>query len=390
VENIMKRHYFLVLILLAFVVTMAAMPGTGQLNAAPGLQATAAATEAGGGFDPEVCFRAAANSDKEISMEAKKPPFKIGISNSFIGNSWRTQMIQMATAYGNSPDGKALISELTIVSSGQDVEAQIQAIDNMIAKGVDAIVLNAATPEAFGAVIKRAAEAGIPVISFDNVVTAPEAILVNEDQVEFGAVMAQDLVDRLKGKGNIVMVNGVPGTSVDQDRNKGAKEVFAKSPDIKIIAELQGDWDSGKAQTVMADFLATSPKVDAVWVQGGTPGVIQAFKNAKLPLVPMAGEAENGFRKALGELKGEGLVGISVGQTPGMVTVAMRTALELLQGRKMPRIIAMPLPIAKTETIKEGVDYFKDVPDDFFTAIKIPACGVDLSPEEILAVKVQQ
>lgn len=386
----MKRHALVIPVLLVAMLIMSALPGSLRLTAAPNGQATMAATTAATGFDPAVCFRAATNSDKEISMTAKKPPFKIAISNSFIGNSWRTQMIQMATAYGNSPDGKALISELTVVSSGQDVEAQIAAMDNMIAKGVDAIILDAATPEAFGAVIKRAAAAGIPVVSFDNIVTAPEAILVNEDQIEFGATMAKDLVQRLNGKGNIVMVNGVPGTSVDQDRQKGAKDVFSKSPDIKVIAELEGDWDSGKAQTVMADFLATNPKVDGVWVQGGTPGVIQAFKNAKVRLVPMAGEAENGFRKALAELKGEGLVGISVGQTPGMVTVAMRTALELLQGRKVPRIIAMPLPIATTETIKEGVDYFPQMPDDFFTAIKIPACGVNLSPEEILAVKVQK
>src|SRR3954454_24655781 len=139
----MKRHFFLILILLALVVTAGALPGTHQINAASALQATMAATASGGGFDPDVCFRADKASDKEISMTAKKPPFKIGISNSFIGNSWRTQMIQMATAYGNSPDGKALISELTILSSGQDVEAQIAAMDNMIAKGVDAIVLDA-------------------------------------------------------------------------------------------------------------------------------------------------------------------------------------------------------------------------------------------------------
>jgi len=386
----MKRYSVFVLALLAVVLVGAMLPGSRQLSAAPKQQATMAATKAAAGFDPAVCFRAAATSDKEISVPAKKAPFKIGISNSFIGNAWRTQMIQMATAYGNSTEGKSLISELTIISSGQDVEAQIAAIDNMIAKGVDAIILNAATPEAFGAVIKRAADAGIPVISFDNVVTAPEAILVNEDQVEFGATMAQDLVERMNKKGNVVMVNGVPGTSVDQDRQKGAKGVFSKNPDIKIVAELEGDWDSGKAQTVMTDFLATKQQVDGVWVQGGTPGVIQAFTNAKMKLVPMAGEAENGFRKALAEMKDQGLVGISVGQTPGMVTVSMKVALELLQGRKMPRIIAMPLPIAKTETIKEGVDYFKGVPDDFFTAIKIPACGINLSPEEILAVKIQK
>jgi ribose transport system substrate-binding protein len=383
----MKRHMLFVVALLVLALIVTAVPGTSHFTALA--QATMAATEAAGGFDPAVCFRAASNNDKEVSFEAKKPPFKIAINNGYIGNAWRTQMIQMATAYGATPEIKALISELTIVSSGNDVEKQIAQMDAMIAKGVDAIILNAESPTAFDAAVKRAADAGIIVVSFDNTVSAPEAILVNEDQVEFGAVMAADLVKRLNGKGNVVMVNGVAGTSVDTDRQKGAKEVFAKSPDIKIIAELEGKWDSGRAQTVMADFLATKAKVDGVWIQGGGPGVLQAFKDAKVPLVPMAGEAENGFRKALATMKDQGLVGISVGQTPGMVAVSMRVALELLQGKKLPRVIAMPLPVASTEDVKEGVHYFPDLPDDFFTAIKIPACGVNLTPEEILAVKVQ-
>ncbi|HLA44966.1 MAG TPA: substrate-binding domain-containing protein, partial [Aggregatilineales bacterium] len=93
---------------------------------------------------------------------------------------------------------------------------------------------------------------------------------------------------------------------------------------ITVIAELEGRWDSGTAQTVMADFLATQPEVGGVWVQGGGPGVIQAFKDAGVDLPPMAGEAENGFRKAMGEGEFEG---ISVGQTPGMVAVSMMAAL---------------------------------------------------------------
>jgi ribose transport system substrate-binding protein len=350
-------------------------------------EATPAADEVQ--YDPDACFRAAPNNDTMVSFPAKEGPYTIGISNSFIGNAWRTQMIQMAKAWAESPEVKPMIKELIVVSTGEDVEAQIAAMDNMIALGVDAIILNAATPTGFDAVIGRASEAGIIVVSFDNIVTAPEAVLVNEDQVEFGKVMAEDLVERIGGKGNVVMVNGVPGTSVDTDRNTGAKEVFSQYPDIKIIAELEGQWGSGVAQQVMADFLATQPTIDGVWIQGGGPGVIQAFDDAGYGLVPMAGEAENGFRKALAERQDEGLVGISVGQTPGMVDVAMQTALELLQGRELPRNIAMPLPLVTSEDIQEGVHYFADLPDDFFTPIKIPECGVNLSPEEILAVKVE-
>jgi len=190
----MKKN--LVFTLLALMAAIAiAMPASPRRNS---MAATEAATKsAAGGFDAAAFFRPATNNDKTVSYEAKTGPFKIGISNSFIGNAWRTQMIQMAKAYADTPEIKAMIKELTVVSSGQDVEAQIAQMDNMIAQGVDAIILNAATPEAFNAVIKRAAAAGVIVVSFDNIVTAPEAVLVNEDQVEFGRVMGEDLVKRM-------------------------------------------------------------------------------------------------------------------------------------------------------------------------------------------------
>jgi hypothetical protein len=148
-------------------------------------------------YDPEACFVAAESNDTMVQYEAKEGPYVIGISNSYIGNAWRTQMIQMAQAFSETEDVAPLIDELVIVSTGEDIEGQIAAMDNMIALGVDAIVINAINPTSFDAVVERAADAGIPVISFDGIVEAPQALIVNEDQVEFGAVMAQDLVDRI-------------------------------------------------------------------------------------------------------------------------------------------------------------------------------------------------
>jgi len=337
------------------------------------------------GYDAKACFQAAPGNDKMVKYPPKSPPYKIAVSNSFIGNAWRTEMIQMARAYVKQPHVAPLIKDFTLVSSGQDVATQIAQMDNMIASGADAIILNAATPTGFDAVIRRAADAGIIVVSFDNIVTSPDAVLVNEDQVEFGRVMAEDLVKRLGGKGNVVMVTGVPGTSVDRDRTKGAKEVFSKYPDIKIVAEVVGMWDDGVAQKVMADVLATQEDIDGVWVQAGTTGVVKAFMDAGRPFVPIAGEAENGFRKLMAEHRDEGLVGISVGQSPGLVAVSIQAALELLQGKELPRVISVPLPVATSEDLKPGVNYFPDLPDTFFTPISFPACGVDLTPQEILS-----
>lgn len=372
----MKR--LLALVVLGIIVSLVALPLVAQ---------DAEATEEPVEYDPEVCFAAAESNDTTVQFEAKEGPYLIGVSNSYIGNAWRTQMIQMAQAFAETEAVAPLIEDLVIVSTGDDVEAQIAAMDNMIALGVDAIILNAINPTSFDAVVSRAADAGIIVVAFDGVVDAPEAIIVNEDQIEFGAVMAADLVERMGGEGNVIMVNGVPGTSVDSDRIAGAKAVFEEYPDINVLAELEGRWDSGTAQTVVADFLATQPEVDGVWIQGGGPGVIQAFIDAGYEeLPPMAGEAENGFRMALGNGDFEG---ISVGQTPGMIAVSMQAALELLQGRELPRVISMPLPLVTSEDIEEGVHYFPELPADFFTPIKIPVCGVNLEPDAILAVEVE-
>jgi ribose transport system substrate-binding protein len=364
------------LVLLVLLALFAALPVLAQ-----------EATEEPVMYDPEACFAPAVNNDGMVQYEAKEGPYTIGISNSFIGNAWRTQMLQMAHAFAETEEVAPLIEELVVVSTGEDVEAQIAAVDNMIALGVDAIVINAINPTSFDAVVTRAADAGIPVIAFDGVVDAPEAILVNEDQIEMGAAWARDLVERLGGEGNIVMVNGVPGTSVDSDRIAGAKAVFEENPGITVIAELEGRWGSGTAQTVMADFLATQPDIDGVWVQGGTPGVIQAFLDAGIEDLPyISGEGENGYRMAMGSGQVEGL---SIAQTPGMIAVAMQAALELLQGRELPRVISMPLPMIASEDIQEGVHYFPDLPVDFFTAIKIPECGVNLEAEAILAVEIE-
>jgi ribose transport system substrate-binding protein len=375
----MKRFMMLFLSGLLLAVSLSAI----AQEATP--EATAEATEVV--YDPVACFAAAESNDTMVSYEAKEGPYVIAVSNSYIGNAWRTQMIQMAQAFAETEAIAPMIEDLIIVSTGDDVEAQIAAMDNMIASGVDAIVLNAINPTSFDAVVTRAADAGIIVVAFDGIVDSPEAIIVNEDQIEFGAVMARDLVERMGGEGNVIMVNGVAGTSVDSDRNAGAKAVFAEYPGITIAAELEGRWDSGTAQTVVADYLATGAQVDGVWVQGGSPGVLQAFIDAGYEdLPPMAGEGENGFRIALANGQVEG---ISVAQTPGMITVAMQAALELLQGRELPRVISMPIPMATSEEMVEGTHYFPDLPVDFFTAINIPICGVQLDPADILAVEVK-
>src|SRR5260370_22429876 len=106
------------------------------------------------------------------------------------------------------------------------------------------------------------------------------------------------LATQLHGKGNVVMVTGVAGTSVDTDRNNGVESVIKKYPNMKIIAHYRGNWDSSTAQRATAAQLPSLPQVDGVWVSGGTDGVVKAFIDAGKPVPIVSGEGENGHRRS--------------------------------------------------------------------------------------------
>jgi ribose transport system substrate-binding protein len=339
-------------------------------------------------FDAAKCYQPFSGAKTVQYDKVGDGPFKIALSNSYIGNVWRTQMIKMSKAYVDTPGVKPLLDNFQVVTVDRDDAAQIASIENMISSGAQAVVIDANTPTAFVQTVQQARQDGIVIVSFDNVVAAdpPDpsldlGITVNEDQTEMGRRWAQFLADHLNGKGKVLMVNGVPGTSVDTDRLTDAAEVWKKYPDITTV-EVEGDWDPGKAQTATASALAANPDLAGVWCQGGTDGAVRAFLDAGKPLVPFAGEAENGFRKQMLKYKDQ-MPALSIGQSPGLVCVSIRAAISLLQGQPVPSAVSVPLPAVTTDQLKAGVNVFPDAPDNFFTPIQIPECGVTLTYDEI-------
>src|ERR1700741_2999488 len=221
---------------------------------------------------------------------------KIALSNSFIGNTWRLEMENTFKAACKMQPFKTEVS-CSVYNSGNDVGKQTQQISNLISQGVDAIVIDAASPTGLNGIVKQACARGILVISFDNIVTNKCGLTVNPDQVKFGQLGGQFLANQLHGKGNIVMVTGVAGTSVDTDRNNGVESVIKKYPNMKIVAHYSGSWDSSTAQRATAAQLPSLPQVDGVWVSGGPVGVVKPFIDQKKPLPIVAGEGENGYSR---------------------------------------------------------------------------------------------
>src|SRR5208283_931924 len=145
---------------------------------------------AGPSADPN-CFAPWTDKTKFFKFAAKKGPYRIALANGYIANTWRIQMIQTAKAYAAQPDVAAKLKEFKVVSTGEDVAAQIAAVDNFIDSGFDAIVVDVQNPDAFKPVIKRANAAGVVLVAFDNTFDSHDAINVNVDQKRFDGFTAQ-------------------------------------------------------------------------------------------------------------------------------------------------------------------------------------------------------
>jgi len=333
--------------------------------------------------EPE-CFVPWADDTKFFQWPAKEGPYRIALANGYIANTWRIQMIQTAKAYAAQPDVAAKLSEFKVVSTGEDVPAQISAINNFIDSGFDAVIVNAQNPTAFGPVIKRAKQAGVVLVAFDNTLDTEDAINVNVDQKGLGELWAHWLVDHIPDGGRVLEVRGVAGTSVDTARHDGIHEVLDASGKNWDITEVMGKWDDGTAQKVTADAIATNGPFDGITAQGGDTGVVQAMLDAGHAMVPFGGETENGFRKFCADMADDGLKCTSAGTGPAQVAVAIKTAIAALEGQVVPQSVKLPLAIVSDPDFKAGEDYFPDQSDNFFVGNSFPTCGINFTAQEIM------
>ncbi len=292
---------------------------------------------------------------------------KVFLSMSYIGNDWQAEAANMVKAMAASKTLRDKI-DLEVQVAGPNAQRQIQQINAMVQAGAKAIVVYPISPTALNQVVKSACAKGVKIVAYDSVITEPCAYNVTIDQAEAGRRTAEWLVEKLGGKGNIVLVTGVPGTSVDSGRTNAAKEVFAKHPGIKIVGEAVGLWSQAVARTELSKLLATRNwnDIDGLWMQVGcyTANAMQleAGRTAE-QLKPCAGEGSNGGRiqmlKAGTEVEGAdgaykplGAPRISYASPPYSGAYALKLAAELLDGKEVPHNVTLPLPIVTNETIK--------------------------------------
>lgn len=339
---------------------------------------------AGPGAEPE-CFKPGTADTKYFQWPAKPGPYRIALANGFIANDWRVQMIRVAKAYADQPGVKEDIKEFKVVSVGEDIAAQIAAANNFIDQGFDAIIVNANNSAAFGAVVRKANEAGVVLLSFDNIIDDPMNIQINVDQKGLGTTAGKFLLEQTKADpAKFLFVRGPAGQPVDIARAAGFNEAIAASGRKVDVTEVVGNWAPGDGQKVTADAIAAGGVFDGIYVEGGSQGAAQAMLDAGKFIVPMSGEDENAFRMLCNANFDKGMKCQSGGTGPAQSAVTIKTAIAALKGEKIPQVIALPTSISFAP-YKEGVEVFPDLPGSLFTGNNFPDCKIGFTNEEIAA-----
>lgn len=271
---------------------------------------------------------------------------KIALSNNYAGNSWRQAMLKSwDKVTKKAVEDKIVAAADSFTTAENQVTEQAAQIQNMILQGYNAIVINAASPDALNGAVKEACDAGIVVVSFDGIVTEPCAWRIAVDFKKMGKDQITYLKGRLPDGGNLLEIRGLAGVFVDDEISKGIHEGVAENSQFKIVGSVHGDWAQDVAQKAVAGILPSLPDdIVGVVTQGGDGyGAAQAIKaaNRKMPIIIMGNrQDELAWWKEQKDANGYETMSASI--APGVSTLAFWVAQQILDGKEVKKDLSVP------------------------------------------------
>jgi ribose transport system substrate-binding protein len=219
----------------------------------------------------------------------RKPPWTIGMSNN--QGNLNAQYL-LAGMNQVAAKNHKLIKKIVSVTPANpnDVATQIQQMRSLLQQGVDMIFSTLGSPTALNGVINEAAKKGVPVISIEGQSTSKYAVNLQQNPIQFGYDGAAGLVNAMGGKGNLLVVDAIPGLSINTNILAGAQRVF-DACGLNIVGHVTGFFDPATAKSAVLTFLAAHPgdKIDGVFqVADMASGVISAFQQSGRSVPPVA------------------------------------------------------------------------------------------------------
>jgi ribose transport system substrate-binding protein len=227
----------------------------------------------------------------------RQGPWLIGYASSFGGNTWRigarTRLQEVLL-----PKYKAagLVKDVITTEANLDIAKQIQQIRQLVDQGCDAIITIGAAPTGLNGAIQYAYDHGVLFVALQGGVTSPYALQISGNYALCGKLQAQALGETMGGKGNVLIVQGIPQAQASDDFRRGHETGLKDFPDIKVVGTVDGGWVDSVAKTKVLQFLSTHPQpLHGIAAQSpGDLGALSALQQAGRPIVPITAGGEMG------------------------------------------------------------------------------------------------
>ena len=303
----------------------------------------------------------------------KAGPWKIGFSNNFSNNSWRTNMLWCLKYYASQHKDK--ISAFYYTDANQNIAQQISDIQSMADRGVDALLLEPGVGASLNAMVTQLESQGLPVIPFDGVLEGvPYASWVGMNLKYIGVASAAYLINKLQNKGNILVVRGMAGNNIDTLWWEEAEKLFNASG-LKVVGQVYSNWDFAMAKENVTKFLASyTGEIHGVWNENGgaAMGLMEAFEEAGRTVPPTMGDQNNGFLKKWSEMaQKSGYEAHGYIYPTWLSANGLETAFKLLNGDSVYKDDYQPQLVITNDNLAQHVK--PDLPDSYFSADYLPA-----------------
>lgn len=268
-----------------------------------------------------------------------RKPYRIGVVVKFLGNEyWQLLargMQSRAEAYGLTLDVQGASTEA-------DRASQLAAMERMIERRYDALLVSPQTDENLASAVQKARRAGIPIVNVDDAVIRDAEHFVGPNQYQNGATAARYVLERSPQGAQVAVIEGQAGGYAAKQRTAGFKDTLAPTG-IKVVASLAGDWDLQKSLELAAAVLEKHPDLRAFYCNNDVMalGVVEALHRARrLGQVVVIGT--DGISPAHESIRA-GELTATVDSFPFETgAVAVEVALRLLEGQAVPRVVYSP------------------------------------------------
>jgi ribose transport system substrate-binding protein len=273
----------------------------------------------------------------------------VGLSISTLNNPFFVDLRD-----GGQTAARRLNVNLVVLDAQNDSAREASQIEDLIQRRVAVIAINPTDSDAIVPTIRKINAARIPVVTVDRGANGGNVLAhIASDNVAGGMMAAEYVGKRLNGRGNVVMLEGIAGTSAARDRGKGFREGLKKYPAIRLVAVQTADFDRAKGLTVMENILQAQRSISAVFAQNDEMalGAVQAIEAAKRQR-EMFVVGFDAIADAIAAVKA-GKMAATIAQQPVVMgRLAVEAAVKIINKQTVPKFTPVPLRLVTSETEK--------------------------------------